>query len=241
MNISYEYSSPNYGDRKGDATIDTIVLHSIAYDLKKSINILTSEEYQVSSHYLVDVDGTIYALVGEEKRAWHAGKSFWRGETDVNSHSIGIEIITDESNEFTDAQKQAVIELCAEIKSRHASIDDRNIIGHSDIAPGRKVDPGSNFFWKDLADNGLGMWYNVDENDHESMFFLGDRSTQIYDIKHKLSDLGYYIQNLDDAYDTDLKTVLYSFQMHFDEANVTGNIDKTTIAIIDDLYNHYVI
>ena len=138
-----------------------IVLHYTGMpDAEGAIDRLTSPEAKVSAHYLVDEDGTIFALVDEEKRAWHAGKSRWRGITDVNSASVGIEIVNPGHEfgyrPFPDEQIAALIPLVADIKERHG-IGRGNIVGHSDVAPARKEDPGELFPWEALAKRRLAL------------------------------------------------------------------------------------
>jgi len=118
----------------------------------------------VSAHYVIDRKGCVYALVPEEKRAWHAGVSYWAGQAGVNARSIGIEL-TNPGHEFgyvpfTDDQIEAAIELCRAILSRHA-IAPCHVVGHSDVAPARKCDPGELFPWRRLAEHGIGLWPNV--------------------------------------------------------------------------------
>lgn len=156
-----DHPSTNFDIRK--RPIDTILLHYTAGELKPSLAHLCDANgtNRVSAHYVVDRDGTIYRLVDEHHRAWHAGRSQWKGEPDINSSSIGIEIINlgrlenGEFDPYTDKQIDAVIELCHEISSRHKI---RYVLGHSDVAVGRKIDPGVHFPWKRLAEAGLGKW-----------------------------------------------------------------------------------
>lgn len=119
---------------------------------------------RVSAHYVVDEDGTVYRLVPEDKRAWHAGVSAWRGKTDINARSIGIEIVNPGHEfgyrPFPPAQMQAVAELSKDIVARH-HIPKRNVVAHSDVAPGRKEDPGELFDWRYLAEQGIGLWPDV--------------------------------------------------------------------------------
>lgn len=150
-----EHPSANFNERTGK--VDTIVLHYTAADLKPSLDHLCNPRgtNRVSAHYVVDRDGTIYRLVKESKRAWHAGFSNWMGRKDLNSSSIGIEIINRGSEEYPEKQIDAVIRLCKDIKGRH---DIKHVVGHSDIAVGRKIDPGPQFPWKRLAKAGIGVW-----------------------------------------------------------------------------------
>lgn len=152
--MSYvETPSPNFNERQLPVTM--IVLHYTGMEsAQAALDRLTDPEAEVSAHYLIDEDGTIHRLVPEDKRAWHAGKSHWRGITDVNSASIGIELVNPGHEfgyrEFTPAQIEALIPLLHEIKDRYG-ITRGNIVGHSDIAPTRKQDPGELFPWGQLA------------------------------------------------------------------------------------------
>ena len=167
-----DHPSPNWNDRA--ATVDTIVLHYTAGGFESSLATLTSTNgsHRVSSHYLVDRDGAIYHLVDEKKRAWHAGAGTWHGNDDLNSRSVGIEIVNlghrpDGSLEpYPEPQIDAVIKLCRDIMSRR---EIRYVVGHSDIGLGRKIDPGEIFPWKRLADNGIGVWTDDFEDSNLSV------------------------------------------------------------------------
>jgi len=155
-----DHPSPNHGPRRGP--VDILLLHYTGMESAlASRDRLCDPEAQVSSHYLVDTDGTIWRLVDEARRAWHAGLSFWAGETDINSRSIGIEIQNQgpglEEYPFPTAQIDAVIGLCRGILERHPILPHR-VLGHSDVAIGRKVDPGPEFPWPRIAAAGIGLW-----------------------------------------------------------------------------------
>lgn len=154
-----DLASPNHDERKLPVTM--LVLHYTGMpDCQGALDRLTSPEAKVSSHYCVDEDGSIYRLVEEDRRAWHAGRSYWRGVRDVNSASIGIEIVNPGHEfgyrPFPDEQIAALIPLVADIKERHG-IGRGNVVGHSDIAPGRKEDPGELFPWEALAKRRLAL------------------------------------------------------------------------------------
>jgi N-acetylmuramoyl-L-alanine amidase len=154
-----ERPSPNFDERQ--QPISMIVLHYTGMpDAEGALNRLTSPESKVSAHYLVDEDGSIYSLVDEADRAWHAGKSRWRNVADVNSASVGIEIVNPGHEfgyrPFPDEQIAALIPLVAAIKDRHA-IGRGNVVGHSDVAPARKEDPGELFPWEALARRRLAL------------------------------------------------------------------------------------
>lgn len=154
--------SPNFEERVGGRKPDMLILHYTGMKTAQgALERLQDPVAKVSAHYLVDEDGTVYRMVDEEKRAYHAGKSYWDGDRDTNSRSIGIEIVNPGHEwgyrPFPPAQMQAVIELCKEILSRH-DIPAWNVLGHSDVAPERKEDPGELFDWELLAKNGIGLW-----------------------------------------------------------------------------------
>ena len=147
--------SPNFGERRpAGAKVKFVVLHYTQTEtLAQALDILRDPSREVSSHYVVDRDGDVYRLVAEDKRAWHAGVGSWRGEDDVNSVSIGIEIVNDGPPEpYPERQMRAVVALCRNLAARYPGVE---FVGHSDVAPGRKVDPGPLFPWERLAEAGL--------------------------------------------------------------------------------------
>ncbi len=156
--------SPNFNERPGGVTPSILVLHYTGMPTAEgAMALLTDPDApkRVSAHYTLDEDGTFYAHVPEHLRAWHAGVSWWRGADDVNSRSIGIEIVNPGHEwgyrEFPRRQIDALIALGKQIVARHG-IRRQNVIGHSDIAPGRKIDPGELFPWRRLGGHGLGIW-----------------------------------------------------------------------------------
>lgn len=158
-----ERPSPNFNSRPPGAAIDLLLLHYT--DMKsaeEALQRLTDPAAKVSSHYLVDEAGGVYRLVAEENRAWHAGIAYWAGETDINGCSIGIEIANPGHQfgpaPFPDAQIGALEELCHGILERHP-IPPSRVLAHSDVAPGRKKDPGELFPWARLAASGIGVWF----------------------------------------------------------------------------------
>jgi N-acetylmuramoyl-L-alanine amidase len=156
----HTHRSPNFDDRK--LPLSLLILHYTGMQTgAAALERLCQAEAKVSAHYLVEEDGRVFALVDESKRAWHAGLSYWRGITDINSASIGIEIVNKGHefgyHPFPQAQMESVRDLCREIIARH-NIEPRNVIGHSDIAPERKQDPGELFDWQWLAKNGVGLF-----------------------------------------------------------------------------------
>ena len=157
-----ELPSPNHGPRRNGAAIDMLIIHYTGMtDTAVALRRLCDPSFTVSAHYLIDEGGTVWRLVPEERRAWHAGTSFWAGESDINSCSIGIELVNPghgpNYRAFPDAQMMALEELARGVLSRH-SIPAHRILGHADVAPDRKQDPGELFDWKRLAEAGVGLW-----------------------------------------------------------------------------------
>lgn len=181
---------------------------------------------KVSAHYCVEENGTVHALVDEDRRAWHAGVSCWRGERDVNAVSIGVEIVNPGHEfgyrPFPEAQMAVVTALCADIARRHA-IPARNVVGHSDIAPERKEDPGELFDWKRLAKAGAGLWPEIGGSE--------TRGQESGNFREKMAAYGYCLTG-DPGQE---KQVIAAFQRHFRPAGLTGRWDAECSIILDKL------
>tara|TARA_Y100000022_G_scaffold194104_1_gene198060 strand:+ start:2673 stop:3395 length:723 start_codon:yes stop_codon:yes gene_type:complete len=165
LNISHKFKSKNFDNRKN--RISFIIIHyTETKTFTKAVKLLTDKERKVSCHYLIDSKGEIYNLVDLNKRAWHAGESKWKNFTDINSHSIGIEIVNSgelKKEEYKKEQINVLIELIKSLKQKY-KIPNEKILGHSDIAPLRKIDPGKFFPWEKLNDYSIGLWANVTTN-----------------------------------------------------------------------------
>ncbi|MGL4859699.1 MAG: N-acetylmuramoyl-L-alanine amidase [Enterobacteriaceae bacterium] len=235
-----------------DNRIKFVVLHYTDETLADSLHILTKGP--VSAHYLVSEQKnqttgkvTVYQLVPETKRAWHAGKSFWRDRKNINDTSIGIEIVnlgyrTDaEGNRtwqpYPKEQIAAVEALVRSIVQRYG-IAAQNIVGHMDIAPQRKLDPGPLFPWQQLAQAGLGAWPEADR----VYYYLAGRSPSelvaVGPIQKKLARYGYEVPQ-SGVLDRETSNTLSAFQMHFRPANTTGLPDAESEAILDALLERY--
>jgi len=222
--------SPNFNERVGVEGPDILLMHYTGMQsCEAAVQRLTDPAARVSSHYTIDEDGTVYVHVDESLRAWHAGVSHWRGETDINSRSIGIEIVNPGHEfgyrAFPDVQIDAVIELSHGILSRHR-IAPRNVIAHSDIAPGRKEDPGELFPWSRLAGEGIGLWVEVPAVIGESLS-PGDRGDAVRALQMDLAAYGYGIDPTGD-YDGRTRDVVIAFQRHFRPAKFDGVADAQT-------------
>ena len=146
--------SPNFGERRANYVV---LHHTSNRDAARAVATLRNPVSQVSAHYLVARDGRIVYLVDERLRAWHAGESYWGGDRDINSASIGIELDNNGKEPYPEPQIVALLALLADLKAR-LNIPAANFLGHGDVSPGRKVDPGANFPWKRLAERGFGLW-----------------------------------------------------------------------------------
>ncbi|HEX6980358.1 MAG TPA: N-acetylmuramoyl-L-alanine amidase [Alphaproteobacteria bacterium] len=189
---------------------------------------------KVSAHYVVEEDGRVFRLVPESRRAWHAGLSFWRGHRDVNSRSIGIELVNPGHEfgyrDFPPAQMAALIQLIRDITARHP-IPPRNIVGHSDVAPTRKADPGERFDWLLLARNGIGLWpFDVPASASSvHPHRTATHSTCVGAAQRLLAAYGYDVPQTD-VLDDATRCVLIAFQRHFRPACIDGNLDTETFA-----------
>lgn len=156
--MTLSHPSPNFGERRGRGRVDLVVLHYTAMpSCAAALERLCDPAAEVSAHYLIDGDGTVLSLVDEAARAWHAGAGEWAGAGDVNSRSIGIELANTGRDPFAEPQMAALENLLAGVLDRHA-LPPKAVIGHSDMAPDRKGDPGPRFDWRRLALQGLSVW-----------------------------------------------------------------------------------
>lgn len=178
--------SPNHDDRKGIKP-SLIILHYTG--MQTDIEVykkFRDPDSKVSSHYTVDEEGSVHRHVDEERRAWHAGASFWQGETDINAHSVGIEIVNPGHEwgyrPFTGPQMKVLVPLCKEIMQRW-DMEPESVLAHSDVAPARKQDPGEFFPWKDLAAHGVGVW--PDESEEDAL------KAAAMNVERALHDFGY--------------------------------------------------
>ncbi|MCW3475883.1 N-acetylmuramoyl-L-alanine amidase [Rhodovastum sp. RN2-1] len=211
--------------------IDTLVLHYTGMlTARDAIDRLRDPAAKVSSHYVVEEDGTVWRLVNERRRAYHAGVSYWHGNTGLNDRSIGIEIVNPGHAygypDFPVLQLSVVCDLCLEILSRHA-IAPRDIVAHSDIAPDRKEDPGEKFDWEGLARNGVGLWPEGAPD-----LGTGDAvrdTASLRDVRRALAAIGYRVAP-EGPLDPALATVLRAFQRHWRPEAVTGQADAGTLA-----------
>ena len=241
-----------------------VVIHYTSIDWENSLKVLTNERYEVSSHYLIPEGGDdtysdqikIFQLVDEENRAWHAGISQWEERTNINDQSIGIELVNqaecsvrqgsqyDYTNnyiclfsEFDSDQIDQLILLLKDILSRHDEIKPTYIVGHSDISPDRKFDPGPKFPWKKLYENGIGAWYD-DQTFEKYKNQFKRKIPDINQIQCALKRYGYGIE-ITNKMDEQTFFVIRAFQYHFTPNKSDGSISVDTVSALWALLEKY--
>jgi N-acetylmuramoyl-L-alanine amidase len=219
--------SPNFDARPANMPVDILLLHYTGMQTAAdAVARLCDPDAKVSAHYTVDEDGTIYAHVPEDARAWHAGVSYWAGARDINARSIGIEIVNPGHEfgyrAFPDRQIEAVIALSQDIFARQ-EIPPERVLGHSDVAPARKVDPGELFPWGALSLEGIGLWPQTRKARLNVPFTAGLRA------------FGY---GLRPDMEVPMETVIAAFQRHWRPARIDGVADKECEAILAALLEH---
>ncbi|MBT8041439.1 MAG: N-acetylmuramoyl-L-alanine amidase [Gammaproteobacteria bacterium] len=253
-----------------DSRVNVLVLHHTSEDFQGSLNILTEpSKYPVSSHYLVpepldpsydEEDLKVYALVPEEQRAWHAGSSYWKGQTKLNNVSVGIEIVnetychrapemaTDGAADwpsrticffpdYPESQIEVVIDLVQGILERHSEIKPTHVVGHSDVAPQRKIDPGPRFPWHRLHQLGIGAWYD-DETVIKYWEQFNTRLPTVSQMQGALQAYGYKIEPTGEL-DEQTGNVLRAFQHHFLPYRVSKEFTVETAAVLYALVEKY--
>ena len=235
--------SPNFNDRKHK--VDMLVLHYTGMESgEAALTRMCDPAAEVSAHYMVWEDGRITQLVAEDKRAWHAGVSLWQGHTDLNSRSVGIEIVNGGHDvpltdgtlpPYPDVQIDALTALCKGILSRHA-IPASRVVAHSDIAPARKTDPGEHFPWARLAAEGIGLWpSSAPLSLDESSLMPGDSGPAVSDLQNMLREIGYGLE-ANGTYDETTRLVINAFQRRYVPAQITGAADPETLERIANVY-----
>ncbi len=248
------HPSSNFNDRKHP--VDMLVLHYTGMETgQAALDRMTDEDAGVSAHYMLWEDGRVVQLVGEDKRAWHAGVSKWQGDEDLNSRSIGIEIVNGGHDwplaggvlpPYPVAQIEALIELCDGILERW-DIPPSRIVGHSDIAPTRKADPGEHFPWDRLARRGIGLWpLTISENPAVPPDVIttgrllqeplvtgpglgrGDKKKAVGRMQEMLANMGYDLSP-SGVFDEHTEAVVRAFQRRWVQNRVTGHADTTTL------------
>jgi len=224
--------SPNFDVRADNRAPDMVVLHYTGMETAEAaLERLQDPKAKVSAHYLIDEAGAVFALVPEFERAWHAGVSSWHGETDVNSLSIGIELANTGHEmgypDFPAVQIESLIDLMADVATRWP-ISPARVVGHSDVAPGRKADPGEKFPWKRLADAGHAIWVDPSPLMPGPTLGPGDEGQGVTDLQAALALVGYAI-DADGTYGDTTRDVVVAFQRRQRPQSVDGIADLSTL------------
>ncbi len=248
LKIDSSYRTSSYNER-----IHFIIVHYTAENNEESLKVLT--ENRVSAHYLImQGDYPVYQLVDDDKSAWHAGASSFAGRQNLNDTSLGIEIVNegivqkyrgqqsypiyDHFVEYDEVQFKKIGKLLKQLSQTY-QIKPQYILGHSDVSPGRKSDPGAKFPWERLyREYGVGAWY--DENDKRQFIKAGLDGVSIQDIKREFRAYGYTINDTNE-WDKASQDVVYAFQLHFNPRNATGKMDLETYAILKALNKKYIL
>ncbi|MBL6623802.1 MAG: N-acetylmuramoyl-L-alanine amidase [Rhizobiales bacterium] len=236
--IKDKYKSPNYNNRVDGSKIDYIIIHYTGVNAPSQsiIKWFLDPLSKVSCHYFIDNNGTIYSLVNDYFRAWHAGKSYWNGCRDINSQSIGIELHNSGIEDFSGDQINALLKLLKLLISKH-SIERHNILGHSDVSVGRKIDPGIKFPWQFLNRSGIGVYSEMGYTKKSiSIIKMADQTKPtIMSYQKKLIEIGFEL-SVSGIIDEQTKKVVVAFQTHWRSELVDGKIDQNTISVIDDIH-----
>lgn len=241
-----DYPCLNHEPRSEGAQVDMLVLHYTGMESPEAaLDRLCDPAQKVSAHYMIDEDGSVFRLVPEERRAWHAGLACWRGDRDINDRSIGIELVNPGHDlgyrPFPEEQMAAVERLAREILDRRA-IPPERVLGHSDVAPARKCDPGELFDWARLARAGVGLWPpgfdtaegRAREHARERRFDPDATDPLIGEVQRGLARFGYEIQATG-RLDEPARRVVAAFQRHFRPSRVDGLIDSETARRLEAL------
>ena len=230
--------SPNFGARREGKRVDAIILHYTGMETGEAAEAwLCSPESEVSAHYLVHEDGRVVQMVREADRAWHAGAGSWQSETDMNSRSIGIEIVNPGHflgyREFGERQIDAVMALCHDIRLRYDVAPER-VLAHSDVAPARKADPGEKFPWRRLAASGIGHFVEPVPIREGQALTQGSAGEAVERLQSMLMLYGYRV-DISGTFDEATRQAVTAFQRHFRPALVDGVADESTVETLQDL------
>ena len=232
MKLIETFKSPNFDERRVNQQLSYLILHYTAMtSCQEALEHICQKRNKVSAHFLVSKKGHIYYLVDIKNRAWHAGSGYWNNITDLNSYSIGVELENSghrlNFEKYNNVQIKSLIKLLKYIKSQY-KIKKRNILGHSDIAPMRKIDPGEKFPWNILEKNKLVYLPKLKKINN----YTNINNIKLRDYKIRLKSVGYDIK-VNNRKDNMFSKIIRSFQMHYQQDFVTGYPNKKTFLLLD--------
>ena len=241
MKISNFYS-PNFsGKKRLNNSIKLIIIHYTGMQSEReSLNRLTSPKSKVSSHYAINKKGKIFRLVNDNQIAWHAGKSCWAQYKNLNKNSIGIELVNKGHQfgytNFKKKQLSSLTKICKSLIKKY-KIKKKNVIGHSDVSPLRKIDPGEKFPWRQLANNKIGIWHSCKPSLLRKYrnIKISEKKDKIKFIKN-LNKIGYYFSSKKKSF---LVKMLKAFQRHYRQELINGHADKECLIIAQNLSKRY--
>ena len=231
--------SPNFDERKGDGKVTMLVIHYTGMkSLPEVLDKLADPASKVSAHYVIAEDGTIYKMVDESKRAWHAGVSHWQGEGDVNSRSVGIEVMNNGDRDFTPKQLTALALLSQDIIARHG-LRPNNVVGHSDVAPDRKDDPGPYFPWHKFSKINIGHWPEPTLRDK---FRAAAAAHKPKELRKLFQKAGYGVDAFGDNKPT-IEQLTRAFQSRYEpfvfrDESKSGKPQASTVALLRAVARH---
>ncbi len=239
MKLIETFKSPNFNERVANQQLSYLILHYTAMaSCKEALEHVCDKKNKVSSHFLISKNGDIFYLVDIEKRAWHAGESYWKGLQDLNSSSIGIEIDNSghhiHNEDYNHLQIESLCELIKKLSVNY-SILSQNILGHSDIAPFRKIDPGEKFPWQKLNQKKLSYFPKMDTKNIENESSKAETNRDNQYAISMLDSIGYDTRNVG-LNDNKFKLLIEAYQRHYRQSNITGEIDRETIRLIKQHY-----
>jgi len=244
MEFINKYKSLNFNERCKQLSIKYVIIHYTAMRTDvEAINYMCNKKNQVSSHFLINRIGKIFNLVSVKYRAWHAGKSYWKKERDINSNSIGIEIDNSgyhlDFENYNSLQFKAIVKLLIFLKKKY-KIKPHNILAHSDISPYRKIDPGEKFPWNELSSKKIVTMPKLlrKKLSEKIDFYLNDLSLRSIEKKtlYMLEIIGYDVKQAEGDRKK-FKTLIKAYQMHYRKSIVNGNLDNNTYEIIKSHFN----
>jgi N-acetylmuramoyl-L-alanine amidase len=231
-------NSPNRGERRGHVRPNCLILHYTGMATgEAALKVLLDPASALSAHYFIWEDGAIDQLVAESDRAWHAGKGWWKGETDLNSASIGVEIVNPGheggSPPFPERQIAATTALARDVCARWGIAPER-VLAHSDVAPARKQDPGEAFPWERLWRSGVGRWTEPAPISGGALFGHEEEGPPVRALQAMLALYGYGVE-ITGVYDRQTRQAVAAFQRHFRPKRVDGEADASTVATLKAL------